>query len=99
MRLAEQAQQAIITYEKIMGTETSVIESLRKWLDDIYLLRETYYAYKNTCYDGLKNYIVNDVKDQKWQENYNEHQDAADALGDELDRRYAWLKWVCFFCY
>jgi len=101
--LAEKAQQVILAYQKLAGTDVSIVNSLKSWLQLVYDLRSYYYSVKNACFTNMKEtrgnrYLQEDITDLKYQLNYGNNDDAIKALNSDLEAKYAWLKWVSY-CY
>ena len=96
--MAEKAQQVILTYQKLAGTDVSIVNSLKSWLQLVYDLRSGYYDVKNACFTNMKStsgsFLEEDIADLKYQNNYGNNDDAIKALKSDLEAKYTWLKWV-----
>lgn len=95
--MAEKAQQVVLTYQRLAGTDVSIVSSLKSWLQLVYDLRRGYYDVKNACFRNIRGpYLQEDVADLKYQNNYDNNDDAIKALKSHLEAKYTWLKWVSY---
>jgi len=75
-------------------SSTSVVNSLNTWLTSVYKVRSHLYKLKNECFQNLDKHIAEDIGDVKYQRDYSSEESANAALGENLESKYSWLKWV-----
>ena len=95
-QLTFQGQEVVIAYKRLTGSKTSTVVEIQKWLKLIYTLRKNLYEIKEECYQNIDKYVREEVKDGKYQGDFGEDRNANKALGQALDLKYPWLKWVSF---
>ena len=96
LKLAFKAQQVILIHEKLTGSKHSIVQSMDDWLKSVYRLRDATEKVKGTCYKNIKNYMINDINDKKYQVGVSSNEQANKELKAFLDGKYKWLGWIVY---
>ena len=94
--LAFKAQQVVLAYEGLTGSNYSIVQSMDGWLELIYQLREATNRVKKSCYDEIKSFMNEDIIDKKYQVGASSNEEANKKLKAFLENKYKWLDWVVY---
>ena len=96
LRLSFKAQQVILAYEKLKGSNHSITQSVNDWLKAVYDLREATYIIKKPCFDHISTYMIADIKDKKYQIDASSNEEATRMVKTFMEKKYKWLGWVAY---
>jgi gas vesicle protein len=96
LALSFKAQQVILAYEKLKGSNHSITESMNSWLTAVYELREATYKIKKPCFDDISSFMITDITDKKYQVDVSSNEEANKKVKTFMEKKYKWLGWVRF---
>ncbi len=96
LKLSFKAQQAILAYEKLIGSKFSITQSMDDWLESLYSLRQNAFDIKKQCFANIKDYMIKDIREEKYQVDFAQNSDANRAIKKFMEKKYKWLGWVRF---
>ena len=84
----------VVTFhEKVTGSNTSVVASLKNWLHALYDMRDYTSKLKGGCRKNIKEYMITDINQAKYQDEPTD--DGANAvMRSDMEEKYDWLDWV-----
>lgn len=97
LKLAIKAQQAILAYDRLMGSDVRIAQSMSDWLKPLYVLRDNAYITKKQCFDQISDYMIRDINDKKYQFEVSSNNKANREVKKFMDNKYNWLGWVRYF--
>ena len=95
--LAQKGQQTVLTYQKLTMSSTDGKESMDKWFDAVFKVKEYYYTKKAYCYSTFYEDVKKEVQDLKYQRMGGSNTDANNAIVSTLEAKYHWIKFVSGF--
>ena len=94
LRLAMKELKVTLIHEMLSGTNYSITNRMNTWVKRMYTLKKHTDKAVTECYQDIRRYIKDDVRDPKYQSGYSANPAAANAMKRHLETKYFWLNWI-----